>query len=133
MARRVRETGQDLQLTVNVSPDHLVDAALIGALASTVPALEADPDVRVAVFRSAEWTSTKQQLVNRLRSAGYAAASLRDSDATVDADALLAALAERLARFKLPRRVVLVDALPRTALGKVQRRALAQSLRPPGA
>ncbi len=52
---------------------------------------------------------------------------------TVDAQALLAGLAGRLARFKLPRRVVIVDALPRTALGKVQRRALAQALLPPGA
>ncbi len=32
--------------------------------------------------------------------------------------------AERLARFKCPRRVVLVDALPRNALGKVLRHEL---------
>ena len=43
--------------------------------------------------------------------------------------ALLAALEGRIARFKLPRRVVLVDALPKTALGKVQRQALATALR----
>jgi fatty-acyl-CoA synthase len=36
---------------------------------------------------------------------------------------------ERLARFKHPRRIVVVDALPRTALGKVQRAQLAQRLR----
>lgn len=53
--------------------------------------------------------------------------------ARVDTEALLSALAARLARFKLPRRVVLVDVLPRTALGKLQRRALAQALMPPGA
>jgi fatty-acyl-CoA synthase len=46
----------------------------------------------------------------------------------VDAEALLQALAGRLARFKLPRRVVVLDALPRTALGKVQRAELAQRL-----
>jgi fatty-acyl-CoA synthase len=35
-------------------------------------------------------------------------------------------LAARLARFKLPRRVFFLDALPKTALGKLQRTALAQ-------
>ena len=33
-------------------------------------------------------------------------------------------LAARLARFKLPRRVFFVEALPKTALGKLQRAAL---------
>lgn len=42
--------------------------------------------------------------------------------------ALLAALAPQLARFKLPRRVVLVDSLPKTALGKVQRAQLSARL-----
>lgn len=42
--------------------------------------------------------------------------------------ALLAALEGRLARFKLPRRVLVLDALPKTALGKVQRQALAAAL-----
>jgi len=46
----------------------------------------------------------------------------------LDTAALLAALAGRLARCKQPRRVVLVDVLPRTALGKVQRAALARRL-----
>lgn len=41
-------------VTIDHPPDQLVDAAFIGALATTVPALEADPDVRVAVFRSAD-------------------------------------------------------------------------------
>lgn len=39
------------------------------------------------VFRNADWQTTKQQLVTRLRSAGYAAASLVQSAATVDAEA----------------------------------------------
>ena len=46
----------------------------------------------------------------------------------VAVDALRDHLAQRLARFKQPRRIVLVEALPRTALGKVQKAALCQSL-----
>jgi fatty-acyl-CoA synthase len=46
----------------------------------------------------------------------------------LDAAALLAALAGRLARYKQPRRVVQVAALPKTALGKVQRAELARQL-----
>jgi malonyl-CoA/methylmalonyl-CoA synthetase len=40
------------------------------------------------------------------------------------ADELAGFAAERLARFKCPRRVVFVDALPRNALGKVLRHEL---------
>ena len=48
--------------------------------------------------------------------------------ARIDVDALLASLDERLARFKCPRRVVLVRQLPRTTLGKVKRAALLTEL-----
>ncbi len=44
--------------------------------------------------------------------------------AAPDADAILAAAAERLAPYKRPREVVFVDALPRTANGKIRRRDL---------
>jgi fatty-acyl-CoA synthase len=47
---------------------------------------------------------------------------------TVDGAAILAALDGQLARFKHPRRVVVLEALPRTVLGKVQRPALADVL-----
>jgi malonyl-CoA/methylmalonyl-CoA synthetase len=43
---------------------------------------------------------------------------------TVDPDALDAALRARVASFKVPRAFVRVDALPRTALGKVQKHRL---------
>jgi fatty-acyl-CoA synthase len=48
--------------------------------------------------------------------------------ATVDEARLRALFEARLARFKHPRRIVVLDALPKTALGKVQRGALAASL-----
>jgi fatty-acyl-CoA synthase len=48
--------------------------------------------------------------------------------AQLDAAALLAEMATQLARFKLPRRVLCLQALPKTALGKVQRAALAAQL-----
>ncbi len=63
---------------------------------------------RGQVFRNADWSATKQQLVNRLRSAGYAAASLARSDASIDADAQTATL------------VVALDSGPRFLAGPVQ-------------
>jgi len=44
----------------------------------------------------------------------------------LDADALLAYLAERLASFKLPKRVHRIDALPRNALGKIEKHRLTE-------
>jgi malonyl-CoA/methylmalonyl-CoA synthetase len=46
------------------------------------------------------------------------------ADAALDAAALLARLRTQLASFKLPRAIVRLDALPRTALGKVQKHLL---------
>jgi fatty-acyl-CoA synthase len=39
-------------------------------------------------------------------------------------EAVLQHLQSRIARFKLPRRVVFMDSLPKSALGKVQKPAL---------
>ncbi len=47
----------------------------------------------------------------------------------VDEDALIAFCRDQLASFKAPRRVVIVDRLPRTALGKIQKNELKSSLR----
>jgi malonyl-CoA/methylmalonyl-CoA synthetase len=44
--------------------------------------------------------------------------------ATVDETAVLAALQGRLAKFKLPKRVLIVPELPRNAMGKVEKAAL---------
>ncbi len=48
--------------------------------------------------------------------------------ATIDLDGLRAHFEGRLARFKHPRDIVVRDEVPRTALGKVQKAALASSL-----
>jgi fatty-acyl-CoA synthase len=53
--------------------------------------------------------------------------------AVVDEAGLRALLDARLARFKHPQRIVQATALPKTALGKVQRAALSQALRASGA
>jgi len=37
---------------------------------------------------------------------------------------VLAAIAEKLARFKQPRRIVFVESLPRNQMGKVEKAAL---------
>ncbi len=42
----------------------------------------------------------------------------------LDVDAMLVVLGQSLARFKLPRRIVLRDGLPRNAMGKVQKAVL---------
>jgi fatty-acyl-CoA synthase len=55
-------------------------------------------------------------------------AVVAQTGAVLDIAALQSVLQARLARFKLPRRVVLVQALPKTALGKVQRGALGLQL-----
>ena len=48
------------------------------------------------------------------------------ADATLDADALIAALKGQIANFKVPKKVFVVGALPRNAMGKVQKTALRQ-------
>ena len=49
--------------------------------------------------------------------------------ATLDPGALAGAMADRIARFKQPRRIVVADELPRNAMGKVQKAALRETHR----
>ena len=55
---------------------------------------------------------------------GVTAAIVRTKDATLDEETVLAALAGRLAKFKLPKHLVFVDELPRNSMGKVQKNVL---------
>ena len=55
---------------------------------------------------------------------GVVAVIVADEGAAPDEPMLLAALGDRLARFKQPRRLFLVDALPRNAMGKVEKQRL---------
>ena len=55
---------------------------------------------------------------------GVTAVVVCDKNARVDEAAVLAALDGRLAKFKMPKRVIFVDELPRNAMGKVQKNIL---------
>jgi malonyl-CoA/methylmalonyl-CoA synthetase len=56
-----------------------------------------------------------------------AAVVVREPGGTVDAEAILAAVAPKLARFKRPRLILFADALPRNAMGKVQKADLSRA------
>lgn len=49
------------------------------------------------------------------------------SAARPDADSLIASTAERLARYKMPKRIFFVDELPRNTMGKVQKAVLREA------
>ena len=47
--------------------------------------------------------------------------------ASLDEQSMQDALAQRLAKFKLPKRVIFVEDLPRNAMGKVQKNVLREN------
>jgi malonyl-CoA/methylmalonyl-CoA synthetase len=58
---------------------------------------------------------------------GVTAVVVAGAGASLDEAAILAALAERLAKFKQPKRVLFVPDLPRNTMGKVQKAALRET------
>jgi malonyl-CoA/methylmalonyl-CoA synthetase len=55
---------------------------------------------------------------------GVTAVVVCDKAAKVDETSVLKALDGRLAKFKMPKRVIVVDDLPRNTMGKVQKNIL---------
>jgi malonyl-CoA/methylmalonyl-CoA synthetase len=60
---------------------------------------------------------------------GVTAVVVPSKNAKLDEKQVLAAIENRLAKFKLPKRVILVDDLPRNTMGKVQKNVLRQTYR----
>jgi len=60
---------------------------------------------------------------------GVTAVVVKKKDATLGEKDVQAALKERLAAYKLPKRVIFVDDLPRNAMGKVQKALLREAYR----
>ncbi len=58
---------------------------------------------------------------------GVTAVIAPDGSGDVSESAVQAALAAKLAKFKIPKRVMIVDALPRNTMGKIQKNALRQT------
>jgi malonyl-CoA/methylmalonyl-CoA synthetase len=58
---------------------------------------------------------------------GVTAAVVPRPGAALSEQAILSALGGRIAKFKAPKRVILVDSLPRNAMGKVQKAALREA------
>jgi malonyl-CoA/methylmalonyl-CoA synthetase len=58
---------------------------------------------------------------------GVTAVVVPEKGATLDAGAILTALEGRLARYKLPKKVIIVDDLPRNTMGKVQKNVLRET------
>ncbi|MEL6170355.1 MAG: malonyl-CoA synthase, partial [Pseudomonadota bacterium] len=58
---------------------------------------------------------------------GVVAVVVKEHDAVLDADSVIAPLADRLAKFKQPKRVIFAEALPRNTMGKVQKKALREA------
>ncbi len=55
---------------------------------------------------------------------GVVAVVVRQPDQALDEDSILSAISGRLARFKQPKKIFIVDTLPRNAMGKVQKNQL---------
>ncbi|WP_412774744.1 malonate--CoA ligase [Nitrobacter sp.] len=58
---------------------------------------------------------------------GVTAVVVRGKDAEISEARVLDALKDRLAKFKIPKRVIFIDELPRNAMGKVQKNVLRDS------
>jgi malonyl-CoA/methylmalonyl-CoA synthetase len=60
---------------------------------------------------------------------GVTAVVVTEANASINAASISAALDQRLAKFKLPKRVLIVSELPRNTMGKVQKNVLRENYR----
>lgn len=58
---------------------------------------------------------------------GVTALVVKRQDSPLDEGQVLCSLAQRLARYKLPKRVIFVPHLPRNTMGKAQKTALRET------
>ncbi len=95
------------------------DLVITGGLNVYPKEIEAEIDALPGVFETAVIG-----LPHRDFGEAVTAVVVRAKDSTIDEAGILSALAPRLAKFKLPKRVVFLDDLPRNAMGKVQKAKL---------
>ncbi len=95
------------------------DLVITGGLNVYPKEVEAEIDAISGVLESAVFGVAHKDLGE-----GVAAAVVLRPDAKIDEAAIIAALNGRLARFKQPRRVIILPELPRNAMGKVQKNLL---------
>ena len=74
-------------------------------------------------------TAVADRMASRLKHLAYVDAVVPKPGETLDPQALLAFMAERVARWWLPDDVVLVDELPHTATGKLLKTRLREQFR----
>jgi len=60
---------------------------------------------------------------------GVTAVVVRKKDSVIDEDTILTAITARLAKFKLPKRILFLDNLPRNTMGKVQKNLLREQFK----
>jgi malonyl-CoA/methylmalonyl-CoA synthetase len=84
--------------------------------------IETEIDALEGVFESAVFGTADTDLGEAV-----AAAVVPLAGAELDGEQLIRALELVLARFKLPRKVFIIDELPRNAMGKVQKNILRES------
>jgi malonyl-CoA/methylmalonyl-CoA synthetase len=98
------------------------DLIISGGLNVYPGEVEAAIDVLPGVFESAVVGLPHEDLGEAV-----AAIVVRAPGAVLDESSVQKALAKKLAKFKLPKRVIFADELPRNAMGKVQKNILRET------
>ena len=114
-----RSTGASGAATPAVDPQNLQTATLAGGCFwSMQRMLDALPGVMESAIIGLDHADFGEAVT---------AVVVCAKDAALDEASVIAALSGRLAKFKLPKRVLFVDDLPRNAMGKVQKAKLRET------